>query len=148
MTLKYYLKTAVIGLSTYKSRSALTILGIVIGISSIILIMSLGQGAQDLILSQIQSIGPKVIGVSPGRQPKGPTDIASIFSDSLKQKDLDALEKKSNVPHLQTIMPVVFGTASAVYENQTYRPTVFGVTDYFSQIYGVYPDQGRNFTND
>jgi len=43
-------KTAIIGLKTNKTRSALTILGIVIGISSVILMMSLGDGAQNLIL--------------------------------------------------------------------------------------------------
>ena len=148
MTLKYYFKTASIGLGTYKSRTALTILGIVIGITAIILILSLGKGAQNLILSQIQSIGPKVIAIMPGRQPKGPTDILSTFTDSLKQRDLDALSNKSNVPHLETIMPVVFGSATAVYGSETFQPTILGVTDYFSQIYGIYPDEGRLFTDD
>lgn len=53
MTLTYTFKTAVIGLKTHKSRSILTILGIVIGITAIILVMSLGEGMQNLILSQI-----------------------------------------------------------------------------------------------
>lgn len=148
MTLKYYFKTASIGLGTYKSRTILTILGIVIGITAIILILSLGKGAQNLILSQIQSIGPKVIAIMPGRQPKGPTDILSTFTDSLKQRDLDALQNKSNVPHLERIMPVVFGSASAVYGSETFQPTILGVTDYFAQIYGIYPDEGRLFTDD
>lgn len=148
MTLKYYFKTASIGLGTYKSRTALTILGIVIGITAIILILSLGKGAQNLILSQIQSIGPKVIAVIPGRQPKGPTDIISTFTDSLKQRDVDALQKKSNVPHLSNVMPIVFGSETAVYDSQTYQPTILGVTDFFSEIYAIYPDEGRLFTDD
>lgn len=56
--------------------------------------MSLGQGAQDLILSEIQSMGPKVIAVVPGRQPTGLTDIISTFTDSLREKDVEALQKK------------------------------------------------------
>jgi len=148
MTLKYTFKIALTGLKAHKSRSALTILGIVIGITSIILVMSLGQGAQNLILSQIQSIGPKLIGIVPGRQPKGPTDIFSIFADSLKQKDLEALSKKANVPHADKIMPVVFGSESLAYENETYRATIFGVTDLFAKIYDLYPAQGRIFNQD
>lgn len=148
MTLKHTLKTAFTALKTNKSRTVLTILGIVIGITAIILIMSLGQGAQNLILSQIQSFGSKTIAIVPGRQPKGPTDIISTFTDSLKQKDLDALQKKSNVPHLDKIMPVVFGSDTASYGNETYRPTIFGVTDFFTQIYNIYPDQGRVFSDD
>lgn len=136
------------GLKTHKSRSVLTILGIVIGITAIIVVMSLGQGAQNLILSQIQSIGPKVISIVPGRQPTGPTDIFSIFADSLKQKDLEALQNKSNVPHAQEIMPVVFGSESLIYGNETYRATIFGVNGLFADLYDMYPSEGRIFSDD
>ena len=148
MTLKYGFKTALIGLKTHKSRSALTILGIVIGVTAIILVMSLGQGAKDLILGEISSIGSKVIGVAPGRQPKGPTDILSTFTDSLKPRDLEALRKKSNVPHLEEIMPMVFGSESIIYGNETYRATIFGATELFAKIYDMYPSEGRNLTNE
>ena len=80
MKLKYSIKTSINGLKTHKSRSALTILGVVIGITSIMIIMSLGAGAQNLILSQIQgSMSSRVMEVRPGRDPKGPTDFLSIM---------------------------------------------------------------------
>jgi len=148
VSLKYSFKTAIVGLKTHKSRSALTILGIVIGITAIMLVMSLGQGAQNLILGQIQSIGSKTIAIVPGRHPKGPTDVFSTFTDSLKQKDLEALGRKGNVPHLGKIMPVIFGSETAAYGNDTYRPTIFGVTDLFSEIYDMHPSEGRNMTED
>ena len=148
MTLRYSLKTALRGLQANKSRSALTILGIVIGITAIMLVMSLGQGAQNLILGQIQSIGSKTIAVSPGRQPQGITDSLSTFTDSLKAKDLVALEKKENVPHLAKMMPIVFGSETAIFENQSYASTIFGVTDLFAKIYDMYPEQGRIFSDD
>ncbi len=148
MIIKNTFKTAIIGLKTNKLRSVLTILGIVIGVGAIILIMSLGKGAQNLILGQIQSIGSKIIGISPGRRPQGPTDIINTFTDSLKQKDLDLLKKKENVPHLDKIMPVVFGSETAAHKNETYRPTIFGVTDSFAEIYDMYPSEGRNLTDD
>jgi len=149
MILRYTLKTAISGLQTHKSRSLLTILGIVIGVAAIMIVMSLGQGAQNLILSEIESIGSKTIVVVPGRQPKGPSDIIStLITDSLKQRDLEALKIKSNVPHLDDIMPVVFGSDSVARGNETYRPTIFGMTDLFAKIYGVYPSEGRLFDND
>ncbi len=148
MHIKYSFKTAVNGLKSRKSRSALTILGIVIGITAIMLIMSLGQGAQNLILTQIQSIGSKTIAIAPGRQPKGPTDILSTFADSLKQRDLDFLENKNNVPHLSKLMPIVFGSESVAYGNDTYQATIFGVTDLFTKIYNIYPSKGRVFGDD
>lgn len=148
MSLGYSLKTATRGLKTNKARSVLTILGIVIGVTAIILIMSLGEGAKNLILGQVQSIGSKTIAIVPGRQPKGPTDIFSTFADSLKQKDLGLLENKNNAPHIDKIMPVVFGSESLLYQNDTYRSTIFGVTELFSKIYDIYPSEGRIFTEE
>ncbi len=148
MHIKYTAKTAFRGLATNKTRSFLTLLGIVIGIAAVILVISLGQGAQNLILSQIQSMGPKVIAVVPGRQPKGLTDVISTFTDSLKEKDVAELQKKNNVPHLSEIMPIVFGSQTAVYENNAYRPTILGVNNLFTKIYNIYPEKGRIFTDE
>jgi len=148
MRIKYTAKTAFRGLMINKMRSFLTLLGIVIGIAAIILIMSLGQGAQNLILSQIQSMGPKVIAIAPGRQPQGITDMLATFTDSLKEKDIEELKKKNNVPHLADIMPIVFGSQTAIYENEAYRPTILGVTGLFTKIYNIYPSEGRIFTDE
>src|ERR1039458_844149 len=102
MTYRHLFKTSLTGLRTNRSRSILTILGIVIGITAIMLVISLGAGAQNLILGEIQGLGSQTIAVLPGRQPTGPSDsAASLLSDSLKQKDLVALESKANVPGLK-----------------------------------------------
>ncbi|MFA6432178.1 MAG: ABC transporter permease, partial [Candidatus Margulisiibacteriota bacterium] len=136
--------TAFKGLLSNRSRTGLTILGIVIGITSIILVMSLGEGAQNLILNQIQSMGAKVIEIRPGREPKGFSDILQMFGDSLKQKDLAALQKKENVPHAQTVMPLVFGSAVAIFENESYNLSMYGVGGSFMRMYGVDLGEGRN----
>ena len=144
MLFKYSIKTAINGLRTHKSRSALTILGIVIGITSIIMVMSLGEGAQNLILDQIQGqVGSKVIEIKPGREPTGPSDFMSMFSDSLKPKDLEALKKKSNVPNLKDIMPLVFSSESASYESETYQITLYGTGEPATRMYNLIPGEGR-----
>ncbi|MFA5098791.1 MAG: ABC transporter permease [Candidatus Paceibacterota bacterium] len=149
MTLRYTFKTAVIGLKTHKSRSALTILGIVIGITSIILVMSLGEGMQNLILGQIQGqVSSRVIEIAPGRQPKGPSDFMSMFSDSLKQKDVDALNQKGNVPYLNKLMPMVFGSESVAYGSETYQATLYGMTDAAGSMYNLTVGEGRFLMED
>jgi putative ABC transport system permease protein len=148
MTLRYTIKTALRGLRVNSSRSFLTILGIVIGITAIILISSLGKGAQDLILNQIQGLGSKTIVVIPGREPKGPSDTISLFSDSLKQKDLAAIKTKANVPTLGNVIPVVFGSESAFYENQDYHLTIFGSSADIVTIFDLKVNQGNFFTDD
>ena len=138
MKLTYTLKTALNSLKAHKMRCFLTILGIVIGIMSIILVMSIGQGAKELILKQIQGIGATTIAVEPGREPKGPSDMMEIFTDSLKQKDLDLLKNKNKVRGLKEIAPLVYQSATISYENETKRATVIGSTLLFvSAIVGV-----------
>lgn len=148
MVLRRAFTSALKGLNTHRTRSALTMLGIVIGVTAIILIVSLGEGAQALILGEVQSIGAKVIAIVPGREPKGPSDFLSTFTDSLKQKDLEALTRTANVPHLAKIMPLVFGSAAASYGGETYHPTIYGGTPLFSEIYDIAPATGRLFTDE
>jgi len=148
MKLAFTFKTAIAGLRTNKSRTVLTILGIVIGITAIIIVMALGSGAQNLILSQIQSMGSKTIAVVPGKPAQGVSDALSTFSDSIKNKDVISLEKKENAPHITKIMPIVFTPEVATYLSNTYQTTVFGVTNFFAQIYDIYPSEGRLFSDD
>ncbi|MCK9352390.1 MAG: ABC transporter permease [Candidatus Paceibacterota bacterium] len=145
---KHILKTSLRALAINKSRSLLTILGIVIGISSIMLIMSLGEGARQLILGQVQGIGSRTIAILPGRQPSGPSDAAQMFTDSLKQRDIDALLKKENVPDAELVMPLALGADTASYENETYRATIFGATEAMPEILDFYTERGSFYTSD
>lgn len=145
MTWKHTLKTAMGGLHTNRSRSALTILGIVIGITAIMLVVSLGAGAQALILGQIQGLGTNTVAVIPGREPTGPSDVTSLYSDSLKEKDVTALQKPTNVPGLKSIMPVVFGAESTLFESNTYQVSIFGGTELMAEIFDLHPTEGYFF---
>lgn len=148
MTLKHIFYTAVRGLEANRSRAILTILGIVIGVTAIILVMALGEGAQQLIVGQIQGLGSKTIFVGPGRQPTGPSDFAQLFSDSLKERDLGLLEKKSNVPSASRVMPIMFGGETATYGSETFRTTIFGSSGFISDVFDVTPETGSFFTDD
>lgn len=142
------LLTALRGLQTNKSRSALTILGIVIGITAIILVMSVGQGAEDLILNQVRGLGSQTIIIEPGREPSGPSSFSELFTDSLKQKDADALRKLSNVQGLKELTPVITQMASIAFENETTRTNVIGASEFIAKILDISPDQGSFFTDE
>ena len=148
MRLRYSIKTAFIGLTTHKSRSALTIVGIVIGITSIILVMSLGQGAQNLILGQVKGLGATTIIVLPGKISFGPSTAAQTMNDSLKEKDLSLLQTKANVPHAKLIMPMVVGAGQAVYGSQVFQVAVFGSGELVPNIFNINPSKGYFFTAD
>jgi putative ABC transport system permease protein len=148
MIWQHTLKTALRGLKTHKSRSLLTILGIVIGITSIILIMSLGRGAQDLILSQIQGMGSLTIAIVPGREATSPTDVAQTLSDSLKDRDLKLLQNKANAPDVKEIIPIVFGAETATYKSETYRLTIFGSGASMISVFDLHPSEGESFSEE
>lgn len=148
MTYKHILKTTLKGLTTNRSRSFLTILGIVIGITAIMLVVSLGAGAQTLILGQVQGLGTNTIAIIPGREPTGPSDVSSLFSDSLKQSDIIALQKKANVPNLKSIMPTVFSGGTASHDSNAYQVSVFGATELLAEIFDLKPNRGGFFTAD
>ena len=123
------LRTAIAGLRVNRVRSVLTILGIIIGVTAIVMVVALGQGAQGLILAEIEGIGGNTVIIRPGRQPEGPTDIAdTILSDSIKQQDIEALNRRENVPGITSIEPGVIVPGSVTREDQIYRPLTLGWT--------------------
>lgn len=120
-------RTAVTSLRTNLGRSFLTMLGIMIGVAAIVLVVSLGEGAQRIILAQIQGVGGETIIVRPGRAPEGPSDFADvILSDSLTRRDVEALRQSRNVPHVVQVEPAVAVGGSVSYQDTVYRPTIFG----------------------
>ena len=84
-----------------KMRSLLTMLGIVIGISSVIVLMSIGQSAQDYILAQVQGLGSNLIIILPGGTNNGrlssPASAQGIIITSLVQQDVDSLSRDPSI---------------------------------------------------
>lgn len=129
------------------TRSVLTILGIVIGVASIIIVMALGQGAQGLILNEVNGLGPETIIVRPGT---GIKDITkTLFTQTLVQSDLDALAKKQNVPNLIQISPLIIMYDAVEYQGITYRPSIIGGSaEFLFGLLKVNLTAGHFYTND
>jgi len=147
MNLKNTIITAFHALRTHKTRSGLTVLGIVIGVAAIIIVMALGSGTQALILDQISGLGAESVVVRPG---ESLTDITKVlFSQSLTEKDVEALEKRSNVPNLVSIAPFVIVSEAIEYRGETYHPSVFGgPAQFMSKVFDIFPDEGKLFLDE
>ncbi|MCK5592084.1 MAG: ABC transporter permease [Candidatus Pacebacteria bacterium] len=150
MNINYSFKTAYTGLLSNKPRSFLTMLGIIIGIAAIILIVSIGKGAEQLILNQVEGMGADMIVLRPGKQPTGFSDISgTLFADSLKEKDVKALFKKGNAPDLISAAPAVVVTGNVSYGRELYTPTMFGWSaEFMADMFNVYPEQGVLYGED
>lgn len=105
------IKITIKDLLTRKGRSFLTILGIIIGVAGVIIIISLGSGAQSLVLGQVTKLGSNLVGVLPGKSnEKGPpTAVFGVQIKTLTNKDVDAIRDKGKVPNAKDIAPFVSG---------------------------------------
>lgn len=144
----YGIKNALTGLKTNKKRSALTILGIVIGITAIILIMSISHGAKRLIISQVEGLGSNIVMIEPGRDPQGPSDFAEVFTDSLKEREVKALQNSSLVPGVAMISPNLMSIMTLSFQNETTRAQVLGTSESITRILDLKTSKGSFFTKD
>ncbi len=138
-------------LTTNKVRSLLTMLGLIIGISSVILIMSVGAGAQSLVLYQVKSIGTNLIGVLPGASDEeGPP--ATAFGGSITTLTYDdslALSNKNNVPHAAATAAYVKGVATVSWQSRSVDTNFTGtVADYLNVEEGAKIAKGRFFNSE
>src|ERR1035437_358439 len=140
-------KTSTRSLTHGKMRSLLTMLGIVIGIASVIILMSIGQSAQDLILGQVQSIASNLIIVMPGAPDNGkfssPASVQGIVITSLQQKDVDALGRE---PSVDAAASLVSGQAEVVYGNNNKTVSYQGVSANMFSVRNLAVGKGFTFT--
>jgi putative ABC transport system permease protein len=127
-----------------KLRSMLTSLGIIIGVSGVIVMSAVGEGTQDLIRKEINLLGTNVIIVSPGSSRLGGVQRGM---GSLNRFTLDDVEKiKQSATQLRAISPLVMAGGQVIAGNANWATEICGVgTDYF-KIKNWKPEQGTLFT--
>lgn len=116
-------------LTVNKMRTGLAILGIVIGIGSVIALISLGQASQKMIENQIQSLGSNLLTIQPGGQQSGAVRGAQGGGTTLTLEDAKAIQSSPTVTTVKTISP----------EYSKRAQVVVGRNNTNTQIYGVYP---------
>ncbi|MBT4209740.1 MAG: FtsX-like permease family protein [Candidatus Komeilibacteria bacterium] len=132
-----------------KMRSFLTSLGIIIGISAVIIIMSVGSGAHSLIANEIQGIGSDLIGVLPGASEDDgpPASLMGINITTLTLDDAQAIER--NVEEVTNATAYVRGSATVSWQNKVDDTSFVGVTgNYMDVESGAEVESGRFLTED
>ena len=126
------LRLALRALSVNKLRSALTMLGIIIGVGAVITLLSVGQGVQNLITGQLQSIGTNLLFVVPGSLDASTGRASSGLTLSLS--DAEAIADPFNVPDVAAVAPEVLGNTDVGYKKTTFRLSVSGVTPAYAVV--------------
>jgi len=138
-------KETIWSLSSNKVRSGLTILGIVIGIASVITMVAIGQGAQTSIQNNIESIGSNLIMVMPGSQRVGGVSQGSGSAESLTQSDAEAI--KTSVSNVKAVAPSVQGRYQITAKGTNTNTQVVGTVSDYVLVRSIKMDIGSFFSD-
>lgn len=136
------LKMSLHAILANKMRSLLTMLGIIIGIASVVSVVALGNASQAKIMEQINSMGTNTIDIMPG---KGFGDMRSGRVKTLKVRDSDYLGKQG---FIDNSTPNVSASGTLVYRNYSLTAQLRGVGSTYFDVKGRKIAQGRIFTNE
>jgi putative ABC transport system permease protein len=129
------LRTALEAVRTHRLRSALTMLGILIGITAVVLTVGLGDGARAQVQDQINQLGTNILVVSPGSATTTTGTRGGFGSAStLTLQDANALSDPAVAPDVQTVAPVSTSTASLVRNATNWTTTLDGTTPAWSVV--------------
>lgn len=143
ITIKLVLRT----LLARKGRSALTILGIVIGVAGVIIIIALGAGAQSLVLGQITKLGSNLIGVLPGKSNEtGPPAAAfGVQITTLTLEDAEAIAEPGRIPYITAAAGFARGSGTVVWGSKDVDTFFSGTQANLPNIQNFSVVEGRFF---
>jgi putative ABC transport system permease protein len=133
------------GLMANKLRSILTMLGIIIGVGSVIVMVSLGQGVAKATRDAIQKMGTNVLSVMPQSQMRGGVSQGLGSQQTLMLEDVEYVKK---APSVKVVVPEYRGSATVKFQNQNTRTTVYGATPEYFEIRNMPLNEGKLFTQD
>lgn len=131
------------GLGANKLRSALTILGVIIGVGSVIIANAIGLGSKAAVAESIQKLGTNVLTVFPGQQRRGGVSFGGGSINTMKLEDAAAILKAS--PSVAKISPMVNRSAQVKYKNKNTSTTINGTGEDYPPIGNFTMAEGRYF---
>jgi putative ABC transport system permease protein len=139
------LRIALRALWVNKMRSALTMLGIIIGVSAVIIMLAVGTGISRKISGQISSIGSNLIIILPGSSTQGGIRMGGGSQSTLTKDDADAILRECSA--VSTVAPILSGTAQVVFGNQNWSTGIQGTTAGILEVKDCGLTVGRNMTD-
>ena len=144
MNVANLLKIALKALYNNKLRCFLTMLGIIIGVASVITMLAIGQGSKNSIKSQISEMGSNMIMIHPGNMQRGGVRQSADDMQTIKVADYEAIQ---DIPGVAAVSPSVNSGGQLVNGNNNYPSTIYGVTPEFLDIRKFKVKDGVMFTD-
>ncbi len=137
-------KIALRALANNKMRAFLTMLGIIIGVASVITMLAIGQGSKRSIQAQISEMGSNIIMIHPGGERRGGVRMDPSEMQTLKLTDYEALRDETNF--LAAVSPNVSSSGQLIAGNNNYPSSISGVGTEYLDIRQLSVEQGEMFT--
>lgn len=139
------LKIATKAIVLNKTRTLLTMLGVIIGVASVIAMLAIGEGSKESIKTTISAMGSNMITVRPGADDRGPARGSGGNVQTLTLKDYEKLQEEA--PLLSYITPVVNSGGQVINGSNNWPSTIYGVNPDYLKIKVVDLQSGSMFTN-
>ncbi len=136
-------KIAIRALVRNKLRAILTMLGIIIGVASVIAMLAIGEGTKKNIQGQMSSMGTNLIMIMPNMQQRGGVSLGASSSMVLKMSDVESLRNEATA--LSEVSPQVSASGQVIYGNQNTQTTIYGVSEEYLAIRKLTIESGRIF---
>jgi putative ABC transport system permease protein len=146
MLLKDSVKLSLAALFSQRMRSFLTMLGITVGIASVVLLTSLGEGVHRFVLSEFTQFGTNLIGVTPGKATTA--GMSGAIISNVRPLSMDDAAALKRIPNIIAVTPVVQGNAPVKFGKRSRRAHIFGVGPQVPKVWQIRVAKGRFFTAD
>jgi len=143
---KSTLKIALNSLKVNKMRSALTSLGIIIGVSAVIIMLAIGSGANKQVQENMESMGSNILTIRSATAKSGGVSLGMGTKPTLSLKD--ALAIKKNARGVEAVASLLSSSKQTMYGNQNWSTTVYGIELEYLDIKNYEINTGRSFTPD
>ena len=143
---KSTLKIALNSLRVNKMRSALTSLGIIIGVAAVIIMLAIGAGANKQVQSNMESMGSNLLTIRSATAKTGGVSMGMGTKPTLSVKDADAIRRTAR--GIDSVAPVMSSAKQVMYGNQNWSTTVYGITAPYLYVKNYEMDLGRPINKD
>ena len=143
---KSTLKIALKSLEVNKMRSALTSLGIIIGVAAVIIMLAIGSGANKSVQENMESMGSNLLTIRSAAAKSGGVSMGSGSKPTLSIKDADAIQKQAR--GVDVVAPILNSSKQVMYGNQNWSTTIYGITIPYLYAKNYEIKLGKNFTRD
>ena len=143
---KSTLKIALNSLKVNKMRSALTSLGIIIGVAAVIVMLAIGEGANKQVQANMESMGSNLLTIRSATAKTGGVSMGMGTKPTLSIKDSDTIRKTAR--GIEAVAPIMSSSKQVMYGNQNWSTTVYGITSSYLYVKNYEMDLGRPINKD